>query len=224
MIDFIKINNYFDQHNVTLVSVTQAIDRNSASGNLHWHSLVSYAQYEREIISERVRDKIAESRRMEKYYRGMTPYGYSEMNRHIVLILICQRPELSTGYSKTILNAFVRSGRYNIEHERKENTSLVFRPEHSSWRQDLESFGNPQNYDQSKFIKVFFFFHLFRKYEIFTRFIRLASHNPLTLSWIKQNGGEGGIRTHGTVSRTQHFQCCAFDHSATSPAYRMGLI
>lgn len=76
MIDFIKINNYFDQHNVTLVSVTQAIDRNSASGNLHWHSLVSYAQYEREIISERVRDKIAESRRMGKYYGGMTPYGY----------------------------------------------------------------------------------------------------------------------------------------------------
>ena len=33
----------------------------------------------------------------------------------------------------------------------------------------------------------------------------------------KKNGGGGGIRTHGTVTRTQHFQCCAFDHSTTPP-------
>src|SRR6266571_6784724 len=32
-------------------------------------------------------------------------------------------------------------------------------------------------------------------------------------------GGEGGIRTHGTVSRSQHFQCCQFNHSCTSPAF-----
>src|SRR2546423_5510104 len=33
------------------------------------------------------------------------------------------------------------------------------------------------------------------------------------------SGGEGGIRTHGTVSRTQHFQCCQFSHSCTSPDF-----
>src|ERR1043165_2513240 len=35
-------------------------------------------------------------------------------------------------------------------------------------------------------------------------------------------GGEGGIRTHGTVSRTQHFQCCQFSHSCTSPIQEAG--
>lgn len=33
----------------------------------------------------------------------------------------------------------------------------------------------------------------------------------------KKNGGRGGIRTHGAVAHTQHFQCCAFDHSTTLP-------
>ena len=40
--------------------------------------------------------------------------------------------------------------------------------------------------------------------------------SPLPMKSV-QNGGEGGIRTHGTVARTPHFECGAFDHSATSP-------
>src|SRR6266508_1461886 len=46
----------------------------------------------------------------------------------------------------------------------------------------------------------------------------LSTHNASPYS-----GGEGGIRTHGTVSRSQHFQCCQFNHSCTSPDVRYAL-
>src|SRR6266508_2392686 len=45
-----------------------------------------------------------------------------------------------------------------------------------------------------------------------TKYSVLSTHNASLYS-----GGEGGIRTHGTVSRSQHFQCCQFNHSCTSP-------
>src|SRR5882724_3736975 len=47
------------------------------------------------------------------------------------------------------------------------------------------------------------------------RFITSSSFRLRPSSF--QTGGEGGIRTHGTVSRSQHFQCCQFNHSCTSP-------
>ena len=45
----------------------------------------------------------------------------------------------------------------------------------------------------------------------------LRSDISIIIQWFKFFGGEGGIRTHGTVARTPHFECGAFDHSATSP-------
>src|SRR5882724_11204923 len=45
-------------------------------------------------------------------------------------------------------------------------------------------------------------------------------HLTSDIQHLSFSGGEGGIRTHGTVSRSQHFQCCQFNHSCTSPKWR----
>jgi len=76
LLDFSKINDFFESSHVGFVSVTQDINTNTSSGRMLWNILMTFAQFERETISERVRDKIAASKRMGKFCTGMTPMGY----------------------------------------------------------------------------------------------------------------------------------------------------
>ena len=50
--------------------------------------------------------------------------------------------------------------------------------------------------------------------------VKAQVENQVQSEILNASGGEGGIRTHGTVSRSQHFQCCQFNHSCTSPKSR----
>ena len=61
--DFAKLVELFDQHSVSFVSVTQSFNTTSSMGRLTLNVLLSFAQFEREVIGERVRDKIAASKR-----------------------------------------------------------------------------------------------------------------------------------------------------------------
>lgn len=76
LLDFSKINDFFESAHVGFVSVTQDINTNTSSGRMLWNILMTFAQFERETISERVKDKIAASKRMGKFCTGMTPMGY----------------------------------------------------------------------------------------------------------------------------------------------------
>ena len=62
LMDFAKLVQAFDEHGVTFVSVTQSFNTTTSMGRLTLNILLSFAQYEREIIGERVRDKVAASR------------------------------------------------------------------------------------------------------------------------------------------------------------------
>jgi len=62
--DFAKLVELFDRHSVSFVSVTQSFNTTSSMGRLTLNVLLSFAQFEREMIGERVRDKIAASKRM----------------------------------------------------------------------------------------------------------------------------------------------------------------
>lgn len=77
LLDFAKMVETFDKHQVSFVSVTQLINTSTSMGRLMLNVLLSFAQFEREIISERTRDKIAAARRRGKWSGGMPLFGYN---------------------------------------------------------------------------------------------------------------------------------------------------
>ncbi len=76
LIDFSKMMEVFDEYGVAFVSVTQQFDTSTSMGKLILHVLLSFAQFEREMIAERTRDKIAAARRKGKYSGGRPLLGY----------------------------------------------------------------------------------------------------------------------------------------------------
>ena len=76
LLDFTKIMETFDRHGVSFVSVTQQFNTTTSMGRLMLNVLLSFAQFEREIISERTRDKMAAARRKGKYVGGAPVLGY----------------------------------------------------------------------------------------------------------------------------------------------------
>jgi site-specific DNA recombinase len=76
LLDFTRIMEVFDKQKVSFVSVTQQFNTTHSMGRLTLNILLSFAQFEREIISERIRDKIAAQRRKGKWYGGIPVLGY----------------------------------------------------------------------------------------------------------------------------------------------------
>jgi DNA invertase Pin-like site-specific DNA recombinase len=73
--DFAKLVELFDKHNVSFVSVTQQFNTTTSMGRLTLNVLLSFAQFEREVTSERIRDKISASKRKGLWVGGMAPLG-----------------------------------------------------------------------------------------------------------------------------------------------------
>jgi site-specific DNA recombinase len=84
--DFAKLVELFDQHSVSFVSVTQHFNTTSSMGRLTLNVLLSFAQFERELIGERVRDKIAASKRKGIWVGGPVPLGYASINKKLVVV------------------------------------------------------------------------------------------------------------------------------------------
>jgi DNA invertase Pin-like site-specific DNA recombinase len=82
--DFSKLVELFDQHKVTFVSVTQSFNTTTSMGRLTLNILLSFAQFERELGGERVRDKIAASRAKGIWMGGFPPLGYDVVERKLV--------------------------------------------------------------------------------------------------------------------------------------------
>src|SRR5712692_715320 len=83
--DFAKLVELFDQHQVSFVSVTQSFNTTSSMGRLTLDLLLSFAQFEREVIGERVRDKVAASRKKGMWMGGWTPLGYEVRDRKLII-------------------------------------------------------------------------------------------------------------------------------------------
>jgi site-specific DNA recombinase len=84
--DFAKLIELFDAHGVSFVSVTQSFNTSSSMGRLTLNVLLSFAQFERELIGERVRDKIAASKRKGMWVGGPVPLGYAAVDKKIVVV------------------------------------------------------------------------------------------------------------------------------------------
>ena len=83
--DFAKLVELFDAQSVSFVSVTQAFNTTTSMGRLTLNVLSSFAQFEREVTSERIRDKIAASKRRGLWVGGMVPLGYESRDKKLVV-------------------------------------------------------------------------------------------------------------------------------------------
>lgn len=87
LLDFVQLLELFEKHNVVFVSVTQAFNTNNSMGRLTLNILLSFAQFEREIISERVKDKMGAARKKGKWLGGRTILGYDldKVNHRLIV-------------------------------------------------------------------------------------------------------------------------------------------
>jgi DNA invertase Pin-like site-specific DNA recombinase len=85
LMDFAKIVEEFDRHGVSIVAVTQQFNTTTSMGRLTLNVLLSFAQFEREVTAERIRDKIAASKRKGMWMGGNVPLGYNVQNRKLVV-------------------------------------------------------------------------------------------------------------------------------------------
>ena len=83
--DFAKLVEVFDRHGVSFVSVTQSFNTTTSMGRLTLNVLLSFAQFEREVIGERIRDKVAASKKKGMWMGGHPMLGYDIVDRQLVL-------------------------------------------------------------------------------------------------------------------------------------------
>src|ERR671910_120710 len=84
--DFAKLVELFDAHGVSFVPVTQQFNTTTSMGRLTLNVLLSFAQFEREVTSERIRDKIGASKRKGLWVGGKVPLGYEVKDRKVLVI------------------------------------------------------------------------------------------------------------------------------------------
>jgi site-specific DNA recombinase len=83
--DFHKLIEVFELHQTTFVSITQSFNTTDAMGRMHLNIMLTFAQYEREATGERIRDKVAASRKKGIWMGGWTPLGYEVRDRKLVV-------------------------------------------------------------------------------------------------------------------------------------------
>lgn len=83
--DFAKMVELFDEYGVTFVSVTQSFNTKDSMGRLTLNMLLSFAQFEREVTGERIRDKIEASKKKGMWMGGTPPLGYDVKDRKLVI-------------------------------------------------------------------------------------------------------------------------------------------
>jgi site-specific DNA recombinase len=104
LMDFAKLVDVFDRNSVTFVSVTQSFNTTTSMGRLTLNILLSFAQFEREVIGERIRDKFRASRSRGMWMGGHPPLGYDVKDRKLVV------NETEAAVVRSIFERFVRIG------------------------------------------------------------------------------------------------------------------
>ncbi|MGD9920220.1 MAG: recombinase family protein [Pseudorhodoplanes sp.] len=105
--DFAKLVELFDAHGVSFVSVTQQFNTTTSMGRLTLNVLLSFAQFEREVTSERIRDKIAASKRKGLWVGGMVPLGYELKDGKLTIV------EKEAELVRTIFRRYLELGSVN---------------------------------------------------------------------------------------------------------------
>ena len=107
LFDFQKVISLFDEYKVSFVSVTQSFNTSNSMGRLMLNVLLSFAQYEREITSERIRDKIDASKKKGMWMGGTVPLGYDTKDAKLIL------NETEVQIIKNLFSVFIKTESVN---------------------------------------------------------------------------------------------------------------
>jgi len=121
LLDFARIIDIFDRHSVSFISVTQQFNTTSSMGRLTLNILLSFAQFEREIISERTRDKMSAARKKGKWVGGMPVLGYDVDHKGGALVVNAEEASRVRAI-------------YDLYLERRALMPVVQELDHRSWR------------------------------------------------------------------------------------------
>jgi site-specific DNA recombinase len=135
LMDFARIVEVFDSHEVSFVSVTQQFNTTSSMGRLTLNVLLSFAQFEREVTAERIRDKFAASKKRGMWMGGPVPIGYRAQNRK--LVITPREAELV----RRIFNLYLECGSVPALKDRLDDFGIQTPPRQS--RSGRTSGGNP---------------------------------------------------------------------------------
>lgn len=120
--DFAKLVELFDKQNVSFVSVTQQFNTTTSMGRLTLNVLLSFAQFEREVTSERIRDKIAASKRKGLWVGGMAPIGYDTKDRKISV------NEAEANQVRDIFRSYLKLGSINLLMRDLRHRGIITKP------------------------------------------------------------------------------------------------
>jgi len=117
--DFAKLVDRFDSTGASFVSVTQQFNTATSMGRLTLNVLLSFAQFEREVTAERIRDKIAASKKKGMWMGGLVPLGYDAKDRTLVI----NEPEAET--VRTIFCLYIELGNVRLVKDEADRRRLV---------------------------------------------------------------------------------------------------
>lgn len=106
LIDFVRLIDLFDQKSINLVSISQAFDTSDSMGRMVLNILLTFSQFEREMIGERVRDSLRARKRHGKIHGGKPPFGYQVVDDELVV------DEHEAEIVRFIFAEFLRTERY----------------------------------------------------------------------------------------------------------------
>ena len=111
LMDFSRLSELFDEYGVSFVSITQHFNTTTSMGRLMLNVLLSFAQFEREITGERIRDKIAASKKKGMWMGGIVPLGYNAVDRRLII----NEPEAEL--IRTIFGLYLEHGSARVVHQ-----------------------------------------------------------------------------------------------------------
>ncbi|MFC4293548.1 recombinase family protein [Novosphingobium tardum] len=106
LIDFVRLIEIFDRRGIALVSISQAFDTSDSMGRMILNVLLTFSQFERELIAERVRDSIRTRKRHGKVHGGLPPFGYDSTDDGLRIVPV------EAEHVRFIFNEFLRTQRY----------------------------------------------------------------------------------------------------------------
>ena len=107
LLDFVRLIEIFDNRGIALISVSQAFDTSDSMGRMILNVLLTFSQFERELIAERVRDSIRMRKRHGKVHGGLPPFGYVATDDGLRIV------EDEANTVRFIFNEFLRTQRYS---------------------------------------------------------------------------------------------------------------
>lgn len=131
LLDFANFSSFLEEHNVSFVLVTQNVDTTTTMGRMQLNLLMTFAQYEREMCSDRIKDKVAAMKKRGMWTGGYRPYGYDIKDKQLVI------NPIESEILQEIFKRYVQLGStYSVAHELNEK-GIHYTNASGRWRHNI---------------------------------------------------------------------------------------